>query len=210
MNKNFLKIFAVLIMLAACFAVLFYGSPATQTVAARSIAVSHGFIDSKDIPTGAKSKLTLNKDSASEYGEVAFDHDNHSFKKYSADGKTDIGCAECHHTDQPKESLTPPLVTSERDVVLTAESLKKAGAKDVKDCNSCHFRENDVPEGKEIPSATYKDAKGKADTKELTNELAYHINCNSCHDAAAKLRPELKKKAGFATEKDCLICHTKN
>lgn len=210
MNKSLLKIFTVFLMLTGCLVVLLYGSSATQTTLARNFAAAHLPVDGKDIPTGAKSKLTLNKDSASEYGEVTFDHDNHSFKKYSVDGKTDIGCVECHHTDQPKASLTPPLATSERDVVLTADALKKPGAKDVKSCMTCHFRENDVPEGKEIPSATYKDAKGKSETKELTNELAYHINCNSCHDAAAKLRPELKKKSGFATEKDCLICHTKN
>ncbi len=210
MNKTLIKVFTIVLAFTGCFVVLFSGAPTVQTGFARNLAFNFGFMDGKDIPTGAKSKLTLNKDSTSEYGEVAFDHDNHSFKKYSLDGKTDIGCVECHHTDQPKASLTGLLLTSERDVVLTADALKKPGAKDVKSCQTCHFRENDIPEGKELPNATYKDAKGKADTKDLTNELAYHINCNSCHDAAAKLRPELKKKAGFATEKDCLVCHTKN
>lgn len=207
MNKNSVKIFTLILMLAVSFAVLFYKSPVVETSFARNNAIADSAaIDGKELPK----KLTLNKDSATEYGDVAFDHDSHSFKKYSADGKTDIGCAECHHTDQPKADLKPPLLTSERDVVLTVDALKKPGARDVKDCNSCHYRENDVPEGKEMPTATYKDDKGKADTKELTNELAFHINCNTCHDAAAKLRPELKKKPGFATEKDCLICHTKN
>ncbi len=61
-----------------------------------------------------------------------------------------------------------------------------------------------------MATAVYKDAKGKAETKELNNEVAYHLNCNTCHDAAAKLRSELKKKKGFATTNDCLICHKKN
>jgi hypothetical protein len=57
-----------------------------------------------------------------------------------------------------------------------------------------------------MPSATYAEGEKKT-TKALNNELAYHINCNTCHDAAAKLRPELKKKSGFATAKDCNVCH---
>lgn len=198
MSKNSIKFFILTLILTGSFAVILYKSPVARTTFAA--------FDGKELPK----KVTLNKDSATEYGDVAFDHESHSFKKYSVDGKTDISCAECHHTDQPKADLKPPLVTSERDVALTVDALKKPGARDVKDCNTCHFRENDVPEGKEIPSATYKDDKGKADTKELTNELAFHINCNNCHNEAAKLRPELKKKPGFATEKDCLTCHTKN
>ena len=171
---------------------------------------THHFRDSKDLPTGEKAKMTLGKDSTSEHGEVAFNHDSHSFKKYSPDGKTDIGCTECHHTDQPKSSLTPPLVTSERAVVLTVEALKKADAAVVKGCRTCHFQEGNIPDGKEMPITVSKDAKGKEESKEISNEVAYHNNCNSCHDAAAKIRPELKKKPGFATTNDCLICHKKN
>lgn len=205
MNKTLFKVFTLLFILGGFFSVLLYSS-ATQNAFARNTAVAHLLADSKDLPK----KITLGKESLSEHGEVAFDHETHSFNKYSPDGKTDIGCAECHHTDQPKSALKPPLVTSERDVVLTVEALKKPGALPVKSCNACHFQEGNVPDGKEMPVATYKDAKGKADTKELTNELAYHNNCNVCHDAAAKLRPELKKKPGFATANDCFICHKKN
>lgn len=210
MNKTFLKVFTLLLIVTGCIIVLVYGSPTKQKVSAHDTAADYSVLDGKEIPTGAKSKLTLGKDSTTEHGEVAFDHDTHSFQKYSPDGKTDIGCAECHHTDQPKASLKPPLVTSERDVVLTADALKKPGAPDVKSCRTCHFQEANIPDGKEMPTAEYKDEKGKTDTKKLNNEIAYHINCNTCHDAAAKLRPELKKKKGFATTKDCLICHTKN
>lgn len=210
MNKTFLKVFALLLIVTGCVIVLVYGSPTKQKVSAHDSAADYFALDSKELPTGAKSKLTLNKDSTTEYGDVAFDHDTHSFNKYSIDGKTDIGCAECHHTDQPKSALTGLLVTSERTEMLTKESLTKAGAPDVKSCRTCHFQDGNVPEDKTMPTADYKDAKGKSDVKELNSELAYHINCNTCHDAAAKLRPELKKKKGFATAQDCKVCHKPN
>jgi cytochrome c553 len=152
--------------------------------------------------------FTLGKDSLSEYGEVAFNHETHAFQKYSPDGKTVVGCVECHHTDQPKSALKPPLLTSERDLILTIETFQKSSQK-VSLCRACHFQEGSVPDDKEMPVATYKEG-DKETTKELNSELAYHINCNTCHDAAAKLRPELKKKPGFATTKDCTICHKEN
>ncbi|MFM9904700.1 MAG: cytochrome c3 family protein [Pyrinomonadaceae bacterium] len=152
--------------------------------------------------------FTLGKDSLSEYGEVAFDHDSHAFKNYSPDGKSVMGCAECHHTDQPKSALKPPLSTSERDTLLTFESWKASSQK-VNECRTCHFQDGNVPDGKTMPSATYTTG-GKSSSKELNSEIAYHINCNTCHDEAFKLRPELKKKPGFATGKDCTICHKAN
>lgn len=157
--------------------------------------------DDKKIPKS----FVLGKDSLSEYGEAAFDHDNHAFKSYSPDGKSVVGCVECHHTDQPKSALKPPLETSERDAVLTM-AVYNASDQKVSTCRSCHFQDGSVPDGKTMPSAVYTDGEKKT-TKTLTNELAYHINCNTCHDAAAKLRPELKKAPGFATSKDCNICH---
>ena len=77
-------------------------------------------------------EVTLAKDSQSDkYGEVAFNHENHSTKKYSPDGQSVLSCVECHHTDQPTASLKPPLKTSERAVLLTTESLAAADAKPV-------------------------------------------------------------------------------
>lgn len=152
--------------------------------------------------------FTLAKDSLSEYGEVAFDHDSHAFKPYSPDGKSVMGCVECHHTDQPKSALKPPLSTSERNAVLTMDVFQTS-PQGVTECRACHFQEGNVPDGKTMPSATYTDA-GKSTTKTLNNELAFHINCNTCHDAAFKLRPELKQKPGFATSKDCTVCHKSN
>ena len=144
--------------------------------------------------------FTLAKDSLSEYGETHFDHDAHAFQKYSPDGKSVVGCVECHHTDQPKSALKPPLVTSERDVTLTIDVFKTSTQK-VSECRTCHFQDGSAPEGKTMPTARGKD---------MNNQNAFHINCNVCHDDAFKARPELKSKKGFATSKDCLICHTKN
>jgi len=181
---------------------------ATPTPAANTNAkpaATPGTANGKTIPKN----FVLGKDSASEHGEVAFDHDTHAFKNYSPDGKSVIGCVECHHTDQPKSALKPPLVTSERDVALTIDSWK-ASSKKVSECRACHFQDGNVPDGKTMPTAAVTVA-GKATSKDLNNELAYHLNCNSCHDAAAKLRPELKgKKSGFAVGNDCFTCHKQN
>lgn len=153
--------------------------------------------------TGANSgktipkEFTLGTDSLdSQYGEVPFNHDNHAFMKYSPDGSSVMGCIECHHTDAPKSALKPPYVTSERDVVLTLDTWR-ASNQPVTHCRTCHFQQDNVPEGKTMP---------KTD-KELDNRIAYHKNCNECHDEAARLRPNLKSKPGFATGKDCAICH---
>jgi hypothetical protein len=154
-------------------------------------------------PAGDKSitkNFTLGKDSLSEYGAVAFDHETHASGKYSPDGTAVVGCVECHHTDQPKSALKAPLVTSERDVVLTMAAYQ-ASPKKVSECRACHFQDGNIPEGKEMPTLGGKD---------LNNEYSYHVNCNTCHDAAFKARPALKSKKGFATSKDCLVCHTKN
>ena len=153
-------------------------------------------------------EFTLGKDSQSEHGEVPFDHDTHAFKPYSPDGKSVIGCVECHHTDQPKSALKPPLVTAERDVVLTMD-VWRASTQKVKGCRECHFQSGNIPDGATMPTASITE-RGKQVTKDLNNELAYHINCNTCHDAAAKARPEVKSRPGFAISTDCKTCHRPN
>jgi hypothetical protein len=188
------------LIVAACFGVLVLAAvfdlagrgPAVATVEAKAVTLGG------DIPK----TFTLGKDSLSEYGEVAFNHENHAEKNYSPDGKSVVGCVECHHTDQPKSALKAPLATSERSETLTM-AIYKASSQKVSECRACHYQEGNVPDGKTMPSATYADGKAKT----LNNELAYHINCNTCHDAAFKARPELKQKAGFATSKDCNVCH---
>ena len=207
MNTNLIKVFTVAFILTGCIIVLVFDSPTTEKVFAANIAIAHRTASNQEMP---KDLVTLNKDSTSEYGNVIFDHNAHVSNKYSPDGTTDISCAECHHTDQPKSALKTPLLTSAREVMLTVAELKKDKSPDVKGCRTCHFQEGNIPENKEMPVAIYKTADGKEDKKEIANEIAFHTNCNSCHDAAAKLRPKLKKRPGFATTKDCAVCHEKN
>lgn len=141
--------------------------------------------------------FTLGTDSQSEYGEAVFDHDSHAFKNYSPDGKSVMGCVECHHTDAPKSALKSPYTTSERSETLTFETWQRS-SQPVTKCRDCHFQDGNVPDGKTMP---------RANNKDLNNQLAYHINCNTCHDAAFKARPEIKSHKGFATSKDCAVCH---
>jgi len=148
-------------------------------------------------------KTLLDKDSQSDkYGEVAFDHETHSTKPYSPDGKTVLTCVECHHTDQPAAGMKPPLKTSERAVALTLDVLKAPESLGVKNCRACHLQVGD--DSAEIPKVTYE---GKTTPTKLTNEIAYHQNCNLCHDAAIKARPTLKGK--IAGSEDCVPCHVK-
>ena len=168
-------------------------------------APTSGNVPDQVLGQSIKKKFVLSKDSLSEYGESPFNHETHALGKYSPDGNSAVGCVECHHTDQPKSALKAPLVTSERDVVLTLDTWKTS-TKKVSECRACHFQEGSVPDDKEMPKASYTEG-GKTTVKDLNNELAYHINCNTCHDAAFKLRPALKSKPGFATSKDCSTCH---
>ena len=148
--------------------------------------------------------FTLGQNSFTEYGDVAFDHENHAEKNYSADGKSVVACIECHHTDQPKSALKLPLVTSERDEIMTMAAYQKSSQK-VSTCRSCHYQDGEVPDGKTMPVLK----KGERDIK-LDNKEAYHRNCNDCHDAAARLRPEVLKTKGFARSNDCFVCHKSN
>lgn len=158
----------------------------------------------QDIPKESKDqpkKVKLAPDSFHDkWGEVAFDHEAHSLNNYNPDGKTKTACVECHHTDQPKEGLKPPLVKSERNAVLTAEVLKDPAQPPVKTCRACHLQADD--DGKLSPVI-------KEDGKDLkvNNEVAYHRNCEVCHDAAIKVRPELIKKIAGQDKNGCGKCH---
>ncbi len=159
---------------------------------------------SQDNPKESKTQpkeVVLGKDSQSDkYGEAPFNHETHSTKNYSVDGTSVLACVECHHTDQPAAALKAPLKTSERDVALTAAVLAAADAKPVKSCRSCHLQAGD--DSATIPSVTYA---GKTTPTKLTNEVAYHLNCNTCHDKAIAARPAVKGKAPGSN--DCLPCH---
>ena len=158
----------------------------------------------QDIPKESKTQpkqVVLAKDSQSDkYGEVPFDHETHSTKNYNPEGTAVLACTECHHTDQPAAALKPPLKTSERDVVLTAALLQAADSKPVKGCRTCHLQAGD--DSATIPTVTYP---GKTAATKLTNEVAYHTNCNLCHDKAIAARPALKGKVPGSN--DCVPCH---
>lgn len=181
----------ILIVALGCLAVIVVGS-------------GSAFSGQQEIPKESKTlpkEVVLDKDSQSDkYGEVPFNHENHSTKNYSIDGKSPIACVECHHTDQPASALQPPLKTSERPVPLTAKLLEAADAKPVKTCRACHLQAGD--DSAPIPTVTYT---GKTTPTKLTNEVAYHLNCNICHDKAIAARPALKGK--IAGSNDCLPCH---
>jgi cytochrome c553/ferredoxin len=146
-------------------------------------------------------EVVLGKDSQSDkYGEVAFNHENHATKNYNPEGTAVLTCVECHHTDQPAASLKLPLKTSERDVVLTAALLQAADAKPVKSCRACHLQVGD--DSAPLPAVQYPE---KPTPTKLTNEVAYHLNCNLCHDKAIAARPALKGKVPGSN--DCLPCH---
>lgn len=146
-------------------------------------------------------KIKLDTDSLDDkWGEVAFDHENHTTKNYTPDGKALGTCIECHHTDQPKANLKPRLVTSERNVALTVDVLKDAAAAPVKGCRSCHLQAGD--DSKPLPVITKDDKQLKLD-----NEVAYHTNCFACHDAAIKARPDLATKTSGSDPKGCVKCH---
>lgn len=185
-------LFAAIVVLSGL--VLFLTTNSARTSAFLSQEIPK---ESKDQPK----KVRLDTDSLDDkWGEVAFDHETHTIKNYTPDGKTVGACVECHHTDQPKANLKPPLVTSERNVVLTAEVLKDAAAGPVKMCRGCHLQAGD--ESKPLPVIT-KDGK----QVKLDNEVAYHTNCFACHDAAIKARPDLATKISGSDPKGCVKCH---
>lgn len=181
----------ILIVALGCLAVIVVGS-------------GSAFTGQQETPKEGKTQpkeVVLDKDSQSDkYGEVAFNHENHATKNYNVDGKSVLACVECHHTDQPASALQPPLKTSERPVALTATVLEAADAKAVKTCRACHLQAGD--DSATIPSVTYP---GKTAPTKLTNEVAYHMNCNICHDKAIAARPALKGKVPGSN--DCLPCH---
>ena len=156
--------------------------------------------------------LILAKDSADpKWGEhkpdAPFDHAKHSTDPmHSLDGKTVTACIECHHTEQPSAPAGQPYLKTFnklRKEVLTAKQLESSQVA-VKSCRSCHYQPT-TEETDEFPpeSVTYPKEMKKPPSGKLTNDVAYHINCNSCHDAAKKRDATLK------TPQTCGDCHVK-
>ena len=140
-------------------------------------------------------------------GPVQFSHTNHSTKNYNIAGTAPIDCVECHHTAQPASEVAkkPPLKTSwpiDRTTTLTADFYEKTPADvGVIACRSCHARATMKPSvWPEIPQMKHE---ASAATLTLTNQLAFHRNCASCHDEVAKHRPDTKAPKTA----QCVICH---
>lgn len=197
MKKRISGVITLIFLAAAIYVVVL----PSRGVLGRNIFASQDVPLKKELPK----KVDLDKDSISDkWGTVAFDHETHSTKNYSPDGKTMITCVDCHHTDQPESALKPPLKKSERKVALTLEALKAPDALGVKICRTCHLQVDGDPA--QIPKVTYP---GADTPTKLTNDNAYHLNCEVCHDNAIKARPELKDKIGGSdsSSKSCARCH---
>lgn len=191
-------------------------TPAASTSASANSNPHAVDIDGKALPDQSTTEPTkpiiLSKDSEDAKNgemkkEAAFDHVKHSTDaSYSVDGKTVIGCADCHHTDQPKAPAGQEyLKRFERTEMLTSEQLKKSN-QPVKSCRVCHLSASQEPTDDFPPdSITYDKSTGKAATKDkIFNDEAYHLNCNICHDQALKNKTRAKPaKAPQA----CADCH---
>jgi hypothetical protein len=191
-------------------------APAATTTAAANTNPHAVDIDGKALPDQSTTEPTrpiiLAKDSEDAKNgelkkEAAFDHVKHATDaSYSVDGKVVASCADCHHTDQPKAPAGQEYLKKfERTEALTSAQLKKSNQA-VKSCRVCHFSASMEPTDEYPPdSITYDKASGKAATKDkITNEEAYHLNCNTCHDQALKNKTRAKPaKAPQA----CADCH---
>lgn len=155
--------------------------------------------------------IILAKDSESKDGELkreaAFDHVKHSVDpKYSVDGKAAVGCADCHHTDQPKAPAGQEYLKKfERTELLTMAQLEKS-KQPVKSCRACHFQASAEPTDEyPPPSIEYPKESGKKATKDvINNEEAYHLNCNTCHDQALKNK---SRATPAKAPQACADCH---
>ena len=136
--------------------------------------------------------------------EAAFDHTKHNTDPVrTLDGTTPPACVYCHHTEQPMPVAEHSYLTkSERKEVLTAKLLEAPGVQAVNSCRHCHFQVDEGSPAKvKYPKGTEpQDAKGEA---VLTNRVAYHVKCISCHIASAQRDPKLKGPQG------CADCHVK-
>jgi len=137
--------------------------------------------------------------------EAAFDHTKHNTDpKHAMDGKNFNACVYCHHTDQPSASGGEPYFKKfERKEILTAAQLDSS-KEPVKGCRNCHFQEA-TEETAEFPpkGVVYPKATGKPPSGKLTNDVAYHAKCISCHEISKQRDPGLKGPTG------CGDCHVK-
>ena len=161
--------------------------------------------DAQTTPTATKMPevIILGKDA--KLGQVTFNHVSHNGGKYSIDGTGPIACIECHHTAQPPAALHPPLKTvwpANRTTTLTADLFAKDPANaGVAACHDCHARANTTPKLlPEIPSIKHEASTAIIN---LTNQQAFHRNCDGCHVEVLNSNPAAKVPK--ATQ--CMSCH---
>jgi len=142
-------------------------------------------------------------------GPVKFSHLNHTTKNYNLEGRGPVGCLECHHTEQPAASAAknPPLKTgypADRTTTLTADLFEKSPeAPGVTGCRECHAPAGAKP--KLWPENPQIKHEGSTAIITLTNQAAFHRNCNGCHDQAIKERPNIKAPSTIK----CAACHNR-
>jgi hypothetical protein len=218
-------VFSCLLLVFACNSasgpmpttVINNSKPPAKPAAVDGVTPPHAVdIDGKAIPgestTQPTKPIILAKDSEAKDGELkkeaAFDHVKHSTDpKYGLDGKTIVGCADCHHTDQPKAPAGQDYLKKfERTELLTAAQLDKS-KQAVKSCRNCHFQATAEPTDEyPPPSIEYPKESGKKATKDvINNEEAYHLNCNTCHDQALKNK---SRATPAKAPQACADCHT--
>lgn len=173
-----------------------WNRPSAQTVTAQA-ANTH-----KKMPE----VIVLGKEG--KQGTVTFNHVKHNSGEYSLGGP--IACIECHHTAQPAEQLVkfPPLKTEwpkGRTTTLTSELFAKdPDGAGVAACRDCHSRVGEKPKlMAEIP--ILKDP-GSPLLVKLTNQLAIHQTCDSCHFQISFNKPD--SKVPSAT--NCKTCHKRS
>lgn len=218
-----LKLFVLLLAVAGYFGVMACNSAPPTSALVSSSAPAPPLPDGVDPPhavdtsgkaipnesaTQPDKPIILAKDSDDPKSgelkqEAAFDHVKHStLPLYGPDGKTIAACIDCHHTDQPSSAIGF-LKKFERKEVLTAKQLETS-KEAVKSCRACHFQAS-AEETDEYPpaSVSYPKEMNRPPSGKLTNEIAYHLNCNTCHDAAKKRDAKIKAPV------TCDDCHVK-
>jgi len=189
--KRFLTI-VTLVAMAGLLAVMLRSDPVAEAQTA---------VDQKKMPE----VIILGKDA--KLGQVTFNHVSHNGGKYSIDGTGPIACIECHHTAQPASALAalPPLKTAwptDRTTTLTAELFNKdPAAAGVAACRDCHARAGTTP--KLLPAIPSIKHEASTAIINLTNQQAFHRNCDGCHFEAAAENPALKVPKATS----CMSCH---
>lgn len=190
----------VMFVITACFLVMAFVVSSVDMSSMRALA------QIKE-PTQIKMPEVIVLGQDSKLGKVTFNHVKHNGGDYTADGTGPIACIECHHTAQPAAELVkyPPLKTAwpaDRTTTLTADLFNKdPKAAGVAACRDCHARVGQVP--KLMPEIPVVKQPGSTTLLTLTNQMAFHKNCDVCHFEVRAQRPGIK--APNATQ--CTSCH---